>query len=141
MGIDTRRKLAALRPRPVIRASSEVTQQVAESQILDAATASPQIIPLVRRKKATLDPVANDFFAAGERQEAAGVYRETEHVRVRSLDRVPRRWWATLTMTAALLLMMGVCAAVAAWRLGFRPPAAWQRVPLLQTLISRLPRP
>jgi hypothetical protein len=136
MGIETRRKLAALRARDrqVNRPAAEVTQQVAESQILDVVPARPRVIPLVHKKKPTLDPVARDFFAAGERQEAAGFFTETEHVRVRSLDRVPRRWWARLTMAAALLLLAAGCGAVAAWRLGVRPPAAWQRSRVWQAL-------
>src|SRR5882672_2795579 len=136
MGIDTRRKLAALRARdrPVIRPAAEVTQQVAESQILDVSTARPRVIPLVHKKKPTLDPLARDFFAAGERQEASGVFIETEHVRVRSLDRVPRRWWARLTMATALVLLAAGCAAAAAWRLGVRPPAEWQRTRAWQAL-------
>jgi hypothetical protein len=129
MDNETRRKLAALRARdrPVIRPTAEVTQQVAESQIVDVNTARPRVIPLVHKKKPTLDPLARDFFAAGERQEMSGFFIETEHVRVRSLDRVPRRWWARLTMAAALLLLAAGCAAAAAWRLGIRPPVEWQR--------------
>ena len=136
MGIDTQRKLAALRARerPSIRPASEVTQQVSASQILDVATARPRVIPLVHKKKPTLDPLARDFFAAGERQEADGVFFETEHVRLRSLDRVPRRWWARLTMAVALLLLATTCAAAAAWRLGVRPPAEWQRTRAWQAL-------
>jgi hypothetical protein len=120
---DTRRRLGVLRPRvrPILPAS-EVTQQVSESQILDVATARPRIIPLTRRKKPTLgDGVAQEFFVAGDRQEAAGVFNETEHVRVRSLDRVPRRWWPT--MLVLLLLVAG--GGAGAWWLGYRPPADW----------------
>jgi hypothetical protein len=120
---DTRRRLAVLRPRarPILPAS-EVTQQVSESQILDVATARPRIIPLTRRKKPTLgDGVAQEFFVAGDRQEAAGVFNETEHVRVRSLDRVPRRWWPT--MLVLLLLVAG--GGAGAWWLGYRPPVEW----------------
>jgi hypothetical protein len=136
MDTETRRRLAALRARerPAIRPAAEVTQQVADSQILDEATARPRVIPLVHKKKPALDPLARDFFAAGERQEASGVFIETERVRVRSLDRVPRRWWARLTMAAALLLLAAGCAAAAAWRLGVRPPAEWQRTRAWQAL-------
>jgi hypothetical protein len=136
MDTETRRKLAALRARdrPVIRPTAEITQQVGESQILDVNTAPPRVIPLVRKKQPTLDPLARDFFAAGERQDASGFFIETEHVRVRSLDRVPRRWWARLTMAVALLLLAAGCAAAAAWRLGVRPPPGWQRTRAWQVL-------
>jgi hypothetical protein len=135
MGNDTRRRLAVLRPRDrPIRPVSEVTQQVSENQILDVTTARPRVIPLTRRKKPTLgDGVAREFFDGGDRQEAAGVFSETEHVRVRSLDRVPRRWWPA--MLVLLLVLAG--GGAGAWWLGYRPPAEWQRSLLWQTL--RLP--
>jgi hypothetical protein len=135
MGSDTRRRLAALRPRDrPIRSVSDVTQQVSESQILDVATARPRVIPLTRLKNPMVgDGVVRDFFAAGDRQEAAGLFNETEHVRVRSLDRVPRRWWPA--MLVLLLVLAG--SGAGAWRLGYRPPAEWQRSHLWQAL--RLP--
>jgi hypothetical protein len=132
MDSDTRRGLAALRPRDrPTRSVWDVTQQVSESQILDVATARPRVIPLTRRKKSTVgDGVAREFFAAGDRQEAAGVFNETEHVRVRSLDRVPRRWWPA--MLVLLLVLAG--GGAGAWWLGYRPPAEWQRSRLWQAL-------
>jgi hypothetical protein len=137
MGNDTRRRLAVLRPRErPSRPVSEVTQQVSESQILDVATARPRVIPLTRRKKPTLgDEIAREFFVAGDRQEAAGVFHETEHVRVRSLDRVPRRWWPPVL--ALLLVLAG--GGAGAWWLGYRPPVELQRSRLWQAL--RLPQP
>jgi len=113
---------------------SEVTQRVSESQILDVATARPRVIPLTRRKEPTLgDGVAREFFVAGDRQEAAGVFNETEHVRVRSLDRVPRLW--SPAMLVLLLVLAG--GGAGAWWLGYRPPAEWQRSRLWEAL--RLP--
>lgn len=125
MGNDTRRRLAELRwrDRP-IRPVSEVTQQVSASQILEVATARPRVTPLTRRKEPTLgDGVAREFFVAGDRQEAAGVFNETEHVRVRSLDRVPRLW--SPAMLVLLLVLAG--GGAGAWWLGYRRPVAWQR--------------
>jgi hypothetical protein len=135
MDNDTQRRLAVLRRRDrTIRSGLEVTQQVSESQILDVAAARPRVIPLTRRKEPTLgDGIAREFFVAGDRQEAAGVFHETEHVRVRSLDRVPRRWSPTLLVL--LLVLAG--GGAAAWSLGYRPPAEWQRSHLWQAL--RLP--
>jgi len=132
MGNDTRRRLAGLRPRDrPSRPVSEVTQQVLESQILDVAAARPRVIPLTRRKEPTLgNGVAREFFVAGDRQEAAGVFTETEHIRVRSLDRVPRSWWPA--MLVLLLVLAG--GGAGAWWLGYRPPAEWQRSHLWQAL-------
>jgi hypothetical protein len=99
-------------------------REVSESQILDVAMAKPRpIVAPVRKQRPTLsDHVTQSFFAAGSEQEASGVYHETEHVPIRSLDRVPRRWWP---MLIAFCLVVGAAAA-GAWYVGLRPPAAWQ---------------
>jgi hypothetical protein len=63
--------------------------------------------------QATLnDLVALRFFEDGNRQEAEGVYDETEHVPVGSLDRVPVARWP---MVLALLLLTTAAAAGAWW--------------------------
>src|SRR5260221_6890717 len=135
MGNDTRRRLGVHGPRDrPIRPVSEATQQVSESKILDVSPARPRVMPLTRRKEPTLgDGVAREFFVAGDRQEAAGVFNETEHIRVRSLDRVPRSWWPA--MLVLLLVLAG--GGAGAWWLGYRPPAEWQNSRLWQAL--RLP--
>ena len=76
------------------------------------------------------DPATRSFFADGSRQEMDGVFRETSHVRLRSLDRLPRRWWP---MMLAFLLLIAATAG-GAWWLGFRPPAEWQRSRIWQEL-------
>jgi hypothetical protein len=144
MGFATERKLAALGPhdKPTVRAMEPITSVVTESQILDVATAKP-ILRVVsapkRRKSPTLsDFLAQAFFADGERQEQSGVYAETEPVRIRSLDRVPRRWWP---MVLALCLF-AAAAGAGAWWLGFRPPARWQSSRAWQALhLPAMPAP
>jgi hypothetical protein len=143
MGFATERKLAAVgaHDKPTVRAMEPITSVVSDSQILDVKTAQarPVVVPLRRRKAPTLsDLVTQAFFEDGHRQEASGVYHETEHVRVRSLDRVPRRWWPT--MLAFLIVAAG--AGAGAWWLGLRPPAEWQHAPAWQALhLPQLPPP
>jgi hypothetical protein len=118
-----------------------ITKIISDSQILDVATAVPvgRVVPALRRKGPTLsDFVSLSFFADGERQEASGVYAETEHVRIRSLDRVPRRW---LPMMLAFCLVTAAAAA-GAWWLGLRPPAEWQSSRAWQALhLPPMPAP
>jgi hypothetical protein len=138
----TNRKLAALGPhdKPTVRAMEPITRVVSDSQILDVKTAPVRLlVPARRRKAPTLsDFVSERFFADGERQEASGVYVETEHVRIRSLDRVPRRWWP---MMLAFCLVTAA-SALGAWWLGLRPPAEWQRSATWQALhLPPMPRP
>lgn len=112
---------------------STIAREVSDSQILDVATAQPRrraVTPQRRRVPTLGDGVAQSFFAEGHRQEAIGEFQETEHVPIRSLDRVPRRWWP---MMLAFCFCLGAAGA-GAWRLGLRPPAEWQRSPLWQTL-------
>jgi hypothetical protein len=126
MGSATKRRLETLgaHDKPTVRAMEPITRIVSDSQILDIKTAAPLLlVPRRRRASATLsDAVALDFFADGQRQEASGVYAETEHVKLRSLDRVPRRWLPTLIA----LCLVTAASAAGAWWLGFRPPAEWQ---------------
>jgi hypothetical protein len=130
MGFATERKLAAIRvhTNPTVRAMAPIASEVSDSQILDIKTAAPVrlLVPKPRRKQPTLsDLVTQSFFEDGKRQEESGVYSETEHVRIRSLDRVPRRWWPAML---AFCVFVGAAAA-GAWWLGLRPPAAWQSSP------------
>jgi hypothetical protein len=138
-GSSTLRRLSALdqpNDHTTARAIPVVTfeVEVSESQVVQTTAA-----PAPRRKRATLsDFVTQTFFAEGNRQEAIGIYSETEHVRLRSLDRVPRRWWPM--MLAFFLLVAG--AAAGAWWLGFRPPAEWQRSKIWQELhLPKMPPP
>jgi len=114
---------------------------VGHAKVLLGVEGSAERLLLARRSlEATVDQprvhclLGSALNRTGERQEASGFFIETEHVRVRSLDRVPRRWWARLTMAAALLFLAAGCTAAAAWRLGVRPPAGWQRTPAWQAL-------
>jgi hypothetical protein len=141
MGIATQRKLAAVGPHdePTRRAMLPI-RDVSDSQILDVATAKPRaIVTPIRPKRPTLgDLITQSFFAAGAEQEASGVYHETEHVKIRSLDHVPRRWWPTMI---ALCLVLGAATA-GAWYLGFRPPATWQTSRAWQALhLPSMPPP
>src|SRR5580765_1380653 len=68
------------------------------------------------------DLVTLKFFAEGEDQQETGVYNETEHVPLRSLDRVPRRWWSTFLV----LFLIVAGAGTGAWFVGMRPPGEWQ---------------
>jgi len=63
-----------------------------QRNILEVATVKPRptLTPIYGQKATLSDLVTQRFFADGTAQEASGVYHETEHVRVRSLDRVPR---------------------------------------------------
>jgi hypothetical protein len=110
-----------------------VSYEVSDSQVIQTAAAPP------RRQRATLsDFITQSFFAEGSRQEEEGVYSETDHVRLRSLDRVPRRWWPTMLVLS--LLVAG--AAAGGWWLGFRPPAEWQRSKIWQQLqLPQMPAP
>jgi hypothetical protein len=120
--------------RPTARSLPEVTHEVSSSQIVDARPANSR-----RRRASTLnDVVTQQFFAEGSRQEEAGVFTETAVVRIRSLDRVPRRRWPM--MLAFFLLLAGAVAA--AWWLGLRPPIEWQRSEIWQRLhLPNLPPP
>jgi hypothetical protein len=143
MGSATQRKLAALGPhnKPTVRAMEPITRVVAESQILDVAPAAPslRLVAKARRQSATLnDHLALDFFEKGNQQEASGVYIESEHVRVSSLDRVPRRWWPMLLV----FCLFTAAAAAGAWWVGLRPPAEWQSSPTWQALhLPPMPSP
>jgi hypothetical protein len=136
MGSATQRRLATRRvhDKSTVRAMEPITRVVADSQILETATAAPPLRLVAaahRRQSATLnDHLALDFFEKGNQQEASGVYVESEHVRVSSLDRVPRRWWPMLLV----FCLFTAGAAAGAWWLGFRPPADWQRTPTWQAL-------
>jgi hypothetical protein len=126
-GSGTRRRIVPLdsvHDRAAARPVPAVTQVVSNSQIINTTALPP-------RPPATLNDLATlNFFADGNRQEEEGVFTETDHVPLRSLDRVPRRWWPM--MLVFLLLSAG--AAAGAWRLGFRPPADWQRSRIWQEL-------
>jgi hypothetical protein len=124
MGIATERKLAAVSGPDVhslstVRALPTMAREVSDSQILDAKTAVP--LRLVKPAAPLPGPTLSDlatlkFFEEGQRQETEGVYRETEHIPLRSLDRVPLRLGpALLTMSVAL-----GGAAAAGWWLGLR---------------------
>jgi hypothetical protein len=119
-----------------------ITRVVADNQILEVATEPPirLVVPPRRRQSATLknDHLALDFFEKGNAQEASGVYVESEHVRVSSLDRVPRRWWPMLLV----FCVFTAAAAGGAWWLGIRPPADWQRSSTWQALhLPPMPAP
>jgi hypothetical protein len=158
MGSATQRKLASLgvhdKPtvramepitsvlsKPTVHAMEPITSVVSDSQILNVATAAPRrrTEPARRRRPTTLsDFVAQSFFADGERQEASGVYAETEHVRIRSLDRVPRRWWPGVLA----FCLVTAAAAAGGWWLGLRPPAEWQRSRAWQAMhLPQMPPP
>jgi len=109
----------------------EVT--VSNSQILNVAAASARRAaappPPAGRPHVTLrDLLTLKFFAEGEDQEASGVYNETEHVPIRSLDQVPRRSWP-----AALVLFVFAAGSFAGgWWLGTTGMSMWwtsSRVP------------
>jgi hypothetical protein len=135
--------MAALGPhdRPTLRAAAKVAGEVSESQILEIVEApSPQLGASARRRHLpTLDdPVTQTFFAEGDRQEATGLFKETEHIRLRSLDRVPRRWWP---MMVTLCLLMAATGA-GMWWMGLRPPGRMQRARAWQLLhLSPMPPP
>jgi hypothetical protein len=136
MGFATERRLAALgvHDKSTVRALGTISAEVSDSQILDIKTSPARRLvpaPAQRRRPTTLsDFVTQTFFEDGNKQEQSGVYTETEHVPIRSLDRVPRRWWP---MMLALFLVVAAAAA-GAWWLGFRPPAEWQRSQAWRTM-------
>jgi len=107
MGNTSERRLAALRQQG--QPSATITRNVSRSQILDVAPdrRRPPAPPATLR-----DPFTAGFFAEGNRQELEGVFRETEHVRLRSLDRVPRRWWPLVLVWC---MVLGAAAAGGWW--------------------------
>src|SRR4029079_717972 len=95
-GIDTRRRMGAVKgehDRTTARRMDVITTVVSTSQIIQTSDEPPPPPPR-RRTSASLsgDVVSLDFFEEGHRQEAEGVFKETTHVPISSLDRVPRRW-------------------------------------------------
>jgi hypothetical protein len=143
MGNATQRKLAARGPhdRSTVRTLEPITDVVSEAHIIEVATVAPQHrgTPARRRQSPRLnDLVSQTFFADGQRQEATGIYSETAHVRIRSLDRVPRRWWPMMLV----FCLFTTAAGAGAWWLGFRPPAAWQHTRAWQALhLPPMPTP
>jgi hypothetical protein len=140
MGIATQ-KLAMLGPHdaPTRRAMLPIGEG-SESQSFDVATAKTRatLTPIYGQKATLSDLATQRFFADGAAQEASGVYKETDHVRVRSLDRVPRRW----TPMMITLCLVVVAATAGAWSLGFRPPVEWQRSQTWQALhLPPMPAP
>src|SRR5262245_62039380 len=99
MDSATERKADARGPhdKSTLRRLEPITDVVSQRHIISERhiVSQSQIVDTPRRRQSpTLnDLVSQTFFADGQRQEANGIYSETEHVRIRSLDRVPRRWW------------------------------------------------
>jgi hypothetical protein len=123
MGVATERRLATMRKGPhdlsTVRALPTITSSydVSDSQILDVATAAPLrlVKPVPRGPGPTLSDLATQsFFEDGARGELTGTYAETEHVRIRSLDEVPRRLGPRLIV----LSLMVAAAGAAGWWLG-----------------------
>jgi hypothetical protein len=138
VGPTTLRKLAFLeRPHDhtTARALPVVSNEVSESQVIQTIPATP---PRLGQPTTLSDLATLKFFDEGSRQEAEGVYKETAHIPLSSLDRVPRRRWPMLLVLT--LLVTG--AAAGAWWLGFRPPARWQQSKVWQQLhLPQMPPP
>jgi hypothetical protein len=111
----------------------EQTHVVSDSQVIQVTPADGR-----PRSSTTLNRLVTRFFTDGAQQEAEGRYIETPEVRLRSLDRVPRRRWPMLV--ASLLLI--AAAGSGAWWVGLRPPEAWQTSEIwLRLHLPKLPPP
>jgi len=95
-------------------------------------------VPPGQRPGTLNDLLTLKFFADGESQSEEGVYKETEHVPIPSLDSVPRRRWPAIIL---FCVFVGA-AAGSAWWMGLRPPAEWQSSRAWQALhLPKLPPP